>query len=234
VSKYTAAERQTVKSIVAYMSIKRISEKEIMKEVFLQTNKTLSRSGLQFVKKSIKKESSDWYNTLMKSDHDYIHQFKERIDEIIWLQRKHHELIDKFDKQDNSHVVLSSLQELHKLNVTLSNYFDVAPDMKNNRKLHQYSLEYHERMQELANVKAELNQLHIREAEAKKEREREKERENWRKSSAISENDIDKDEEQEEEKQELICYCDGSIMNHYQCSKCNLPNCSDLQEPSSD
>ena len=42
-SKYTATERTLVKSIVASLSIKRIPETEIMKEVFAQTNKSISR-----------------------------------------------------------------------------------------------------------------------------------------------------------------------------------------------
>jgi DNA-directed RNA polymerase subunit RPC12/RpoP len=248
-SKYTATERTLVKSIVASLSIKRIPETEIMKEVYLQTNKSLSRSGLYRVKQSIKKDSSKWYTALMKSDHEYLHQFKERIDEIIWLQRKHHELIDKFTDTPHAHLIQSSLQELHRLNVTLSNYFDVAPEMKNNKKLAQYGFEYHERMQELASVKAELNELRIRDAEKEKLREREK-------LSHLS-NNLEKvevsqisaepsDKEELEEKQELICYCDGSIMNHYECSKCghvwcpedktlaleqqSCPNCSPSQD----
>jgi DNA-binding phage protein len=187
--KYTATERTLVKSIVASLSIKRIHETEIMKEVFLQTNKSISRTGLYKVKQSIKKDSSEWYSTLMMSDHEYMHQFKERIDEIIWLQRKHHELIDKFDKLDNPHVVQSSLQELHRLNVTLSNYLDVAPEISSRQKINQFAASAHEQGRELAKVKQELNQIRIREAAAQAKIAR---------KSQISQEDLDKDEEQEE------------------------------------
>ena len=57
---------------------------------------------------------------------EYIHEFKERIDEILWLQRKHHNIIDS---TDNPSIQQISLAELHRLNITLSNYFDVAPDI---------------------------------------------------------------------------------------------------------
>ncbi|MDQ5868107.1 MAG: hypothetical protein M3530_00095, partial [Thermoproteota archaeon] len=56
--------------------------------------------------------------------YEYIHEFKERIDEILWLQRKHHEIIDS---REPTTVKQSSLAELHKLNITLANYFDNAP-----------------------------------------------------------------------------------------------------------
>jgi hypothetical protein len=54
-----------------------------------------------------------------------IHEFKERINEILWLQRKHHEILDS-DKEPTT-VKQSSLSELHRLNITLANYFDIAP-----------------------------------------------------------------------------------------------------------
>ena len=51
---------------------------------------------------------------------------KERINEILWLQKKHHDIIDT---NPNPAVQQTSLAELHRLNITLSNYFDVAPDI---------------------------------------------------------------------------------------------------------
>jgi hypothetical protein len=63
---------------------------------------------------------------MQQGQFEYIHEFKERIDEILWLQRKHHDIIDN---NSNPSVQQTSLAELHRLNITLSNYFDVAPDI---------------------------------------------------------------------------------------------------------
>ena len=123
--KFTNAERILVKSIVASLSIKRIPEDEIVAEIYNQTKKTLTKSGLFYVKEAIKKESYHWYKTMREGQYSYIHEFKERIDEILWLQRKHHEIIDS-DKEPMT-IKQTSLAELHRLNITLSNYFDVAP-----------------------------------------------------------------------------------------------------------
>ena len=49
---------------------------------------------------------------------EYILEFKERIDEILWLQKKHHSVIDS---TDNPSVQQTSLAELHRLNITLGN-----------------------------------------------------------------------------------------------------------------
>jgi hypothetical protein len=51
--KFTSAERILVKSIVANLSIKRIPEQEIIKEIYNQTNKTLTHAGLFYVKEAL-------------------------------------------------------------------------------------------------------------------------------------------------------------------------------------
>ena len=69
-SKYTAAERRLVKSIVASLTIKRIPDPEIAREIERQTNKTLSKSGLYYVRQSIKKESYHWYKTMREGEYE--------------------------------------------------------------------------------------------------------------------------------------------------------------------
>jgi hypothetical protein len=128
VPKFTEAERIIVKSIIAALSIKRIPEQDIIDEIYRQTNKTLTKSGMFYIRKDIKKESYQWYKTMREGQYEYIHEFKERIDEILWLQRKHHEIIDSKEPMT---IKQTSLAELHRLNITLSNYFDVAPDIIN-------------------------------------------------------------------------------------------------------
>ena len=125
--KYTAEERTLVRSIVSNLSLKRISDREITSEIYRQTNKTLSKSGLYRVRQAIKRDSYKWYKTMREGQYEYIHEFKERINEIISLQKLHHQIIDS--PTEPTAVKQTSLAELHRLNITLSNYFDVAPDI---------------------------------------------------------------------------------------------------------
>ena len=127
--KFTSAERILVKSIVASLSIKRIPEDQICAEIFNRTKKTLTKSGLFYVKVAIKKESYHWYKTMRDGQYEYVHEFKERINEILDLQRRHHAILDS-DREPTT-VKQTSLVELHRLNITLSSYFDVAPDIIN-------------------------------------------------------------------------------------------------------
>jgi hypothetical protein len=126
VSKFTCAEKETVKSVIARLSVKRIPEREILKEVFEVTGKTITRRTLYHIKNKIRKESLYWYQNLQQNRYEYIYQFKERIREIESYMRKHHEIIDN---NPNPSVQQKSLEELHKLNITLSNYYDVAPNI---------------------------------------------------------------------------------------------------------
>ena len=66
---------------------------------------------------------------MREGEYEYIHEFKERINEILFLQKKHQIVMRN---EDNPQIQQTSLAELHRLNITLSNYFDVAPDISGN------------------------------------------------------------------------------------------------------
>jgi hypothetical protein len=83
VPKFTVGERSLVKSLVASLSIKRIPDTDIIKEIEEQTHKTISRTGLHRIRQQIKKDSYHWYKTMREGEYEYIHEFKERISEII-------------------------------------------------------------------------------------------------------------------------------------------------------
>ena len=127
--KFTSSERTLVRSIVASLTIKRIPEPEIINEIFKQTDKMVSIRYLSDVRQSIKRESFKWYRTMREGEYEYIHEFKERINEIMSLQKIHHEIID--NNQGNPQIQQTSLAELHRLSITLSNLFDVAPTIIN-------------------------------------------------------------------------------------------------------
>jgi hypothetical protein len=129
VPKFTNEERRLIKNTVALMSIKKIPDSDIEREIYNKTAKTITRKEIYNVRNRIKKESYNWYKSMREGQYEYIHEFKERIEEILWLQRKHHEIID--NPLESTQTKQSSLQELHRLNITLSNYFDVAPTIVN-------------------------------------------------------------------------------------------------------
>jgi hypothetical protein len=110
VAKFTGPERTLAKNIVATLSIKRIPDTEIIKEIYDKTNKTITRMSLYNLRQQIKKESYNWYKTMREGQYEYIHEFKERIDEILWLQKKHHDIIDN---NPNPTIQQTSLAELH-------------------------------------------------------------------------------------------------------------------------
>jgi uncharacterized protein YpbB len=125
VGKFNAEERALIKSIVAMLTIKRIPNSEIIQEVYKQTKKTISDQSLCNIRDRIKRDSYQWYKTMREGNYEYIHEFRERVSEIMSLQKKHHEIIDS--NEDNPQIQQTSLAELHRLSITLSNLYDVAP-----------------------------------------------------------------------------------------------------------
>ena len=72
-AKFTREETALIKNIVATLAIKRIPDQGIMKEIFDQTKKTISRRALSNVRRRIKKESYHWYKTMREGQYEYIH-----------------------------------------------------------------------------------------------------------------------------------------------------------------
>jgi hypothetical protein len=62
---------------------------------------------------------------MREGEYEYIHEFKERINEILFLQKKHHQIV--MGNEDTPQIQQTSLAELHRLSITLSNLYDVAP-----------------------------------------------------------------------------------------------------------
>lgn len=127
--KFTTEESRLIEGIVARLSIKRIPDTEIITEIKRQTDKKITRQTLYNTRQRVKKESYHWYKTMREGQYEYIHEFKERINEILSLQKLHHQIIDS--PTEPTTVKQTSLAELHRLNITLSNYFDVAPSIVN-------------------------------------------------------------------------------------------------------
>jgi superfamily I DNA/RNA helicase len=133
VGKFRNFQKLEVQSIVADLTIKGIPDRLILQHIFNKTGQSISDRSLRNIRQRIKIESYHWYSQLREGQYEYIHEFKERINEIRDLQRMHHEIIIKNDndKVYNPGIIQTSLAELHKLNITLSNYFDVAPNISN-------------------------------------------------------------------------------------------------------
>jgi len=129
-SKFNRYEKQQIKNIVATLTIKRLPDQLIIQHIKNTTGKTVSRVHLFHVRQRLKKESYDWYETLREGEYEYLYEFKERINEIMDLQRRHYRIIE--DNSNNPAIQQTSLAELHRLNITLSNYFDVAPTIVSN------------------------------------------------------------------------------------------------------
>ena len=124
-SKFTFKEKAQIKSIVATLTLKRISDDQIIEFILGRTNKTIGRMTLYNIRQEIKRDSFEWYNHMRQDQYAYIHEYKQRINEITDLQEMHHDIVIR--NRNNPAIQQTSLAELHRLNITLSNYIDVLP-----------------------------------------------------------------------------------------------------------
>jgi hypothetical protein len=117
-----------IQNIVANLTIKRIPDPMIIQVIQNTTGHDVTRMTLWNVRQRLKKESHQWYSQLREGEYEYLHEYKERINEIMDLQKKLHYIIDNSQNQDTQ---IHAISELHKLNITLSNYISVAPSIGN-------------------------------------------------------------------------------------------------------
>jgi len=87
VSKFTYDERSLVKNIIATLTIKRIDDNDIIKVITDQTGKSITRKENWNIRERIKRESYHWHKTMREGEFEYIHEVKERINEILSYKR---------------------------------------------------------------------------------------------------------------------------------------------------
>ena len=86
-SKFTYDERSLVKNIIATLTIKRIDDNDIIKVITDQTGKSITRKEIWNIRERIKRESYHWHKTMREGEFEYIHEVKERINEILSYKR---------------------------------------------------------------------------------------------------------------------------------------------------
>ena len=80
--KFPCDDRALVKNIVANLSITKASDNDIINEIQRQTGKSITRKQVYNIKQQIKEDSFDWYRKLQQGKYEYLHEFRERINEI--------------------------------------------------------------------------------------------------------------------------------------------------------
>jgi len=63
-SKFLQKDRESIKSIVAALTIKRIADIDIIKVIYDQTGTTITDRYLRTIRQQIKRESYHWYRTM--------------------------------------------------------------------------------------------------------------------------------------------------------------------------
>ena len=85
-SKFLQKDRESIKSIVAALTIKRISDNDIIKVIFDQTSKTITDRYLSTIKGANQTRIIPLVQTIREGQYEYIHEFKERINEILFTE----------------------------------------------------------------------------------------------------------------------------------------------------
>lgn len=108
--KRTKVEQECVNSIIQNLSLKRLTDQEMVDYLHNEKQIDIARPTVTNTRNRIEKSAEKWYIELKQSRYKYIATYKERLDSLLSYQKKPHEII-YFTKKDE--VKIREISELH-------------------------------------------------------------------------------------------------------------------------
>ena len=141
---FTKSEREYVKALVHGLSLKRITDQEIVQWLHDEKEIDLDRSTVSKMRNQIEQNAEKWYIELRQSRYKYIATYKERLDSLLSYQKKLHDIISNTNKDE---VKLRAISELHSIEMSIFSLWKQLPaldivDTKDNKDDHSDKYQY--------------------------------------------------------------------------------------------
>jgi hypothetical protein len=127
-SKLTTSQKQQLKDLVIEATVRRLTNLEMVSYIQNKMHVTISEDYLRHVKYSIKKDTKQTFTNLRKDIDLYINSlFFDRIDELRYMQRVLHEVIET--NADDGEIQIKAVAQLQTITNQLNQYFIQLPDV---------------------------------------------------------------------------------------------------------
>ena len=123
---FTKSEREYVKALVHGLSLKRITDQEIVQWLHDEKEIDIDRSTVSKMRNQIEQNAEKWYIELRQSRYKYIATYKERLDSLLSYQKKLHDIISDTKKDE---VKIRAISELHSIEMDLFNLWKQLPEL---------------------------------------------------------------------------------------------------------
>ncbi len=120
----TKAEREYIKGIIQNLSLKRLTDQEIVNYLHDEKQIEIARSTVTNTRISMEKQAEKWYIDLRNSAYRYLAQYKQRIDSLLSYQRTLHDIISTTKKDE---VKIRAISELHSIEMDIFSLWKQLP-----------------------------------------------------------------------------------------------------------
>jgi hypothetical protein len=121
---FTKAEREYVKGLVRNLSFQRLTDREIVQWLHDEKQIHLNRSTISKMRIQVEKEATKWYVGIRETGSKYVAIYKERLDSLLYYQKRLHEIISQVSSPE---IVLRAISELHRIEMSLHTLFKEIP-----------------------------------------------------------------------------------------------------------
>ncbi len=123
-SKRTKAEQEYVKTIIQSLSLRRLTDQEIVDHLHNEKQIEIGRSTVTYIRNNLEKQAEKWYIDLRNSAYKYLAQYKQRIDSLLSYQKALHEIIAVTKRED---IKIRAITELHSIEMDILSLWKQLP-----------------------------------------------------------------------------------------------------------
>ena len=126
--RWTKAEKQYIQGIVHNYSLQRWTDQDIVNFLWEEKKIKIARSTVTTIKNQVEQQAEKWYIELRESGAKYIAVYKERLDSLLYYQKRLNEIVDSYlPKQIYPEIVIRAISELHKIEMSLHTLMKELP-----------------------------------------------------------------------------------------------------------
>jgi hypothetical protein len=122
----TKAEKEYVNAIIQNLSLKRLTDQEIVDYLHNEKQIDIGRSTVTNIRNRIERQAAKWYLELKQSTSKYISNYKERLDSLLSYQKILNDIIARTKKEE---IKIRAISELVSIEMNIFNLWKQLPNL---------------------------------------------------------------------------------------------------------
>lgn len=131
--KSSKSEKVYVRGLIHNLSLQRWTDQEIVDFLHNEKKIDIARTTVNGIRNRIERKAEKWYIELRNSRYKYIANYKERLDSLLYYQKKLNQIIDFYMNPPSqilyTDTVIRAISELHKIEISIFSLWKQLPNL---------------------------------------------------------------------------------------------------------